>query len=211
MRTLIAAIFSLLFMATAVAADGLPMAAPENHGVDSQRLQRVGKAMQRYVDRDLLAGTVTLVARNGKVLSVESQGWKDKENNVPMTDDSIFFIMSMTKPIVSTALMMLYEQGHFLLTDPIADWIPELADKQVIVRDQYGTHRVPPKQAITFRDVLAHTAGLDPARSDLTEAEQALLEREDNLNDTLVKRGPLPLAFHPGEDWQYGSSTDYVA
>lgn len=128
-----------------------------------------------------------------------------------MRDDTIFFIMSMTKPIVSTALMMLYEEGHFLLTDPISNWIPEIAGKQVIVKDQYGTHRVPPLQPITFRDVLAHTTGLDPSRDDLTEEEQALLAREDTLEDTLLKRAPLPLAFHPSESWQYGSSTDYVA
>jgi CubicO group peptidase (beta-lactamase class C family) len=167
--------------------------------------------MQRYIDKALLAGTVTLVARNGKVVHLDSQGWKDKESGSAMSDDTIFFIMSMTKPIVSTALMMLYEEGHFLLTDPISNWIPEIADKQVIVKDQYGTHRVPPLRPITFRDVLAHTTGLDPSREDLTEAEQALLGREDNLEDTLLKRAPLPLAFHPGDSWQYGSSTDYVA
>lgn len=192
-------------------ASDLPMAQPESEGVSSQRLQRVNSAMQRYIDQDLLAGTVSLISRNGKVVHLESQGWKSRENNEAMTDDSIFFIMSMTKPIVSVALMMLYEEGHFLLTDPISDWIPELADKQVIVTDQYGTHRVPAARPITFRHVLSHTAGLDPDRSLLTPAEQALLGREATLEETLLKRAPLPLAFHPGDDWQYGSSTDYVA
>ena len=202
--------FCLTAASIASAAD-LPMAEPESEGVSSDRLQRLPAAMQRYIDKDLLAGTVTLVARNGKVIHLDTQGWKNKEDNTPMTQDSIFFIMSMTKPIVSTALMMLYEEGHFLLTDPISNWIPEIADKQVIVHDQYGTHRVPARQAITFRHVLAHTAGLDPDPELLTAAERKLLEREDDLESTLVKRAPLPLAFHPGDDWQYGSSTDYVA
>lgn len=202
--------FCLSAASLSSAAD-LPMAEPESEGVSSERLQRLPAAMQRYIDNDLLAGTVTLVARNGKVIHLDSQGWKNKENNAAMTEDTIFFIMSMTKPIVSTALMMLYEEGHFLLTDPISDWIPELADKQVIVQDQYGTHRVPARQEVTFRHVLAHTAGLDPDPAMLSATERKLLEREDDLESTLLKRAPLPLAFHPGDDWQYGSSTDYVA
>ncbi len=128
-----------------------------------------------------------------------------------MTEDTIFFIMSMTKPIVSTALMMLYEEGRFLLTDPVTKWIPEIAGKQVLIQDDAGVHRMTPRQPITVRDVLAHTTGLDPTRELLTEDEQALLGRESSLEATLIKRAPLPLAFHPSEDWQYGSSTDYVA
>lgn len=204
---------SLLLVTTSSASfgNGLPVATPESQGVSSERLQRFSDAMQRYIDANKLAGTVSLVARNGQVIHMESQGWRSKEENQPMTDDSIFFIMSMTKPIVSTALMMLYEEGRFLLTDPISNWIPEIADKQVIVQDQYGTHLVPPARPITFRHVLSHTAGLDPSREFLSAEEIELLAREDNLEDTIVKRASLPLAFHPGDQWQYGSSTDYVA
>lgn len=198
-------------LSSASFANGLPAATPESQGVSSERLQRFSAAMQRYIDAEQLAGTVSLVARNGKVIHFESQGWKSKEDDQAMTDDSIFFIMSMTKPIVSTALMMLYEEGYFLLTDPISDWIPELANKQVIVQDELGTHRVPQKSPITFRHVLSHTAGVDPAREFLTEDEIALLGREHTLEETILKRAPLPLAFHPGEQWQYGSATDYVA
>ena len=200
-----------LAVPAALTAAELPMASPESVGVSSERLERLDAAMQRYIDAELLAGTVSLIARDGKVIHVNSQGWRDKENDEPMTDDSIFFIMSMTKPIVSTALMMLYEEGHFLLTDPISDWIPEIADKKVLVTDQYGTHRVPAKTPVTFRHVLSHTAGLDPDRADLNEAELSNLGREDDLESTIVKRASVPLAFHPGESWQYGSSTDYVA
>ncbi len=209
-RSIIPILLASLFSFN-VSANGLPMAEPEAVGISAERLQNLPTAMQRYIDQNLLAGTITLVARDGKVVHLQSQGWKHKESGEVMTDDSIFFIMSMTKPVVSAALMMLYEEGHFLLTDPISNWIPEIADKAVIVQDESGIQRVPAARAITFRHVLAHTAGLDPDRSLLTEAEQELLGREDNLEDTIIKRAPLPLAFHPGDDWQYGSSTDYVA
>ncbi len=201
----------LLCVSSTLLADGLPMDTPENQGVSSERLQRLSAAMQRYIDSDMLAGTISLVARNGKVIHLQSQGWKHKETGERMTDDSIFVIMSMTKPIVSTALMMLYEEGYFLLTDPITDWIPELAGKQVIVNDQYGIHRVAADRPITFRHVLSHTAGVDPSRAALTAQELELLQREATLQETIVKRASLPLNFHPGDSWQYGSSTDYVA
>ncbi len=204
-------VVALLLPITAAFANGFPTATPESQGVSSERLKRFSGAMQRYIDDNLLAGTVSLISRNGKVIHVESQGWRDKDSGQAMTDDSIFFIMSMTKPIVSTALMMLYEEGHFLLTDPISKWIPELAAKQVIVQDEYGTHRVPPRRPITVRHVLSHTAGLDPAQEHLTDEEISRIERLDNLEDTIVNRATLPLAFHPGDEWQYGSSTDYVA
>ncbi|MDG2250642.1 MAG: serine hydrolase [Gammaproteobacteria bacterium] len=192
-------------------ANGLPTANPESVGVSSERLGRLSESMQRYVDSNQLAGTVSLIARKGKVIHLESQGWKSKENKEEMSEDTIFFIMSMTKPIVSTALMMLYEEGHFLLTDPITDWIPEVAGKEVIVENEFGAHRIQAYRPIDFRHVLSHTAGLDPSRDALNDDEVALLERMDNLEDTIRRRAPLPLAFHPGDDWQYGSSTDYVA
>ena len=198
-------------LSTSAWANGLPMASPESVGISSERLERMSDAMQRYIDANQLAGTVSLISRKGQVIHMESQGWKSKETGEEMTGDTIFFIMSMTKPIVSTALMMLYEEGHFLLTDPISDWIPEVADKQVVVENEFGTYRVPAHRPIDFRHVLSHTAGLDPNRDALNADELALLGRRDNLEDTIIRRGPLPLAFHPGDEWQYGSSTDYVA
>jgi len=207
---LITALPFILFSITGFA-NGFPTASPESVGLSSGRLERLTNAMQRYIDKDQLAGTVSLIARNGKVVHVESQGWKNKETGEAMTDDSIFVIMSMTKPIVSAALMMLYEEGHFLLTDPITDWIPELEGKEVIVNDEYGSHRVPAEGPINIRHVLSHTAGVDPIRAALTTEELELLPRAATLEQTLIRRAPLPLSFEPGSDWQYGSSTDYVA
>ncbi|PCI76671.1 MAG: serine hydrolase [SAR86 cluster bacterium] len=201
----------LLIASSIAQGNDFPTAAPEDVGVSSERLQRLSNTMQRYIDSNMLAGTVSLVSRNGKVIHVESQGWKNKESGEPMTDDSIFVIMSMTKPIVSTALMMLYEEGHFLLTDPITDWIPELEGKQVVIEENGTNYRMSAHRPITFRHVLSHTSGVDPSREVLTEEELALLPRKATLEETLINRAPLPLSFHPGDDWQYGSSTDYVA
>jgi len=167
--------------------------------------------MRRYIDNELLAGTVTLIARDGKIIHLKAQGWKDKENDLAMTDDTLFVIMSMTKPIVSVALMMLYEEGRFLLTDPVSRWIPEIIDKKVIIQTDGKTIREETASPITFRDVLAHTAGVNPPRDALNTEEINLLDRKDTLEETILARAPLPLAFHPGEEWQYGSSTDYVA
>jgi CubicO group peptidase (beta-lactamase class C family) len=201
----------LLIAGATAAAEELPFDRPENVGVSTDRLLRMNNAMQRYIDNDLLAGTVTLVARKGKVVHLESQGWKNKETGEPMSADTIFVIMSMTKPIVSAALMMLYEEGHFLLTDPITDWIPELAGKEVLMKNEVGSYRVPARNPVTFRHVLSHTAGLDPDREALTQEELLLLPRSETLEETILKRAPLPLSFQPGDTWQYGSSTDYVA
>ena len=199
-----------LFSVYSFAAD-LPIVEPESVGVSSERLNRLTGTMQRYIDSDKLAGTVSLIARKGKIIHLKPQGYKSKETREEMTEDTIFFIMSMTKPIVSTALMMLYEEGHFLLTDPISDWIPELEGKQVIMENEFGAYRVPAHRPINFRHVLSHTSGLDPNQNFLSEEEIRLLPRADSLEETIVKRASLPLAFHPGDEWQYGSSTDYVA
>lgn len=192
-------------------AQGLTLAEPESLGMSSERLERLTAAMQRYIDNDMVAGMVTLVARKGKVVHLRAQGQRWKEAGDPMDTDDIFVIMSMTKPIVSTALMMLFEEGYFLLDDPITRYLPELAGKEVLRETEGAVERLPAARPITFRHVLTHTAGVDPDRELLTEVERALLPRRATLEETLLARAPLPLAFHPGDEWRYGSSTDYVA
>ncbi|MGD8872355.1 MAG: serine hydrolase domain-containing protein [Gemmatimonadota bacterium] len=193
------------------AAQRLPTATPESVGMSSERLHVLDEAMQRYVDDDMVAGLVTLVARDGKIVHESALGSRYIEGGEPMPEDAIFVIMSMTKPIVSTALMMLFEEGYFLLDDPISRYAPELADKEVLVEGQGGVERVPAERPITFRHILTHTAGVDPDRDLLTEAEREMAGRKATLAETMAARGPLPLAFQPGDEWRYGSSTDYVA
>ena len=200
--------------------DGVPTAEPEAVGMSSDRLQRLDRVMQGYVDRDEVAGIVTLVARRGKVVHFSALGERDAEHGAPMTHDSIFRIASMTKPIVSTALMMLYEEGHFQLRDPIAKWLPEFADMQVAVPSppqerlmgRYKT--ISAASQITVQQILTHTAGLSNSYRGITQPEflemSAQRKQSDTVADMLRRLAKLPLNFHPGEHWEYGRATDVV-
>jgi len=198
---------------------GLKTAKPESVGMSSERLQRVEDRMKKYIDDELLAGTVTLVARKGKVVHLKAQGLKDVENNAPMTTDTIFRIASMTKPITSVALMMLYEEGHFQLNDPISKWLPEFSDMKVLELTEgepVGTpyRLVEPKSPILVKHILTHTAGLMNGyrNGHLTlYRDQPELAPGFNLEDSIKRMAKLPLGYHPGEKWQYSSATNVVA
>ena len=189
--------------------DVVPMATPEEVGMSSERLQRVDDLVQRYIDDDMLAGAITLIARHGKVAHFEAQGWQHKEANRAMPKDAIFTIMSMTKPIVSTALMMLYEEGRFLLDDPISKWLPAYADKQVLINDVPRPRREPAARPVTVRHVLTHTSGLSLTRP--VRRGESQPTRPATLGERIDDAADIPLNFHPGDEWQYGASTDYVA
>ncbi|MEX1257796.1 MAG: serine hydrolase domain-containing protein [Gemmatimonadota bacterium] len=209
--TMLAALGTASVGARGAAGQSIPMASPESVGMSSERLENLTATLQRYIDTDMIAGAVSLVARDGKVVHYGAQGHRYVEGNDPMPTDAIFVIMSMTKPIVSTALMMLFEEGHFLLDDPISKFMPEFENKTVLVESDEGWSRVPAERPVTFRHVLTHTAGVDPPNSALTEEEREASRRRSTLEETISSEGPLPLAFQPGEAWNYGSSTDYVA
>lgn len=206
-----------LFSAGALAAEKLSAAKPESVGMSSERLQRIDDYFQRAVDANQIAGAVSLVARHGKIVHLSAVGSRYREQNIPMTTDSIFYLASMTKPIVSTALMMLFEEGRFRLDDPISDWIPEYKDHQVQVNDGARSSNVPEARPITIRHVLTHTSGLtlDPTGMGLTEEQERWVtnngERFATLGERIARAAAIPAAFHPGDNWQYGASTDYVA
>lgn len=200
-----------VLLPTTAGAQHVPMASPESVGMSADRLGRLDEGIQRFIDEGRIAGAVLLVARDGKVVHLSALGDRYREIGDAMDVDDIFFIQSMTKAVVSSALMILFEEGYFLLDDPISKYLPEFADKTVVTRGPQGVEREPAARPITFRHVLTHTAGVDPNRNLLTEAERGRFDRQETLEATLVPRGPLPLAFHPGDRWSYGSSTDYVA
>ena len=217
-------IFSMLIGETTIVAQssgaGLPTARPEEVGMSSERLGRIRTAMQRYIDKGLVPGVVTLVARRGRVVYLDALGYRDAETRAPMKVDTIFRIASMTKPIASVALMMLYEEGHFLLHDPIAKFLPEFA-KMNVAQVAAGDERVgapyklvPAARPITFRHVLTHTAGFPNSYRGLTQAEFSREYPRKNANETVadaVKRlAAMPLNFHPGDAWEYGPATDVV-
>ncbi len=134
-----------------------PVEAPETVGVSGRQLERVGPAMQAYVDRGVYAGVSTLIARRGIVVHAGQFGWRDKEARSPMTADAIFRHYSMTKPIVCTALMTLYEEGRFQLVDPLAKYIPDFGRVRVLGADG---KLVDPIRPVFVGDLMTHTSGL---------------------------------------------------
>jgi CubicO group peptidase (beta-lactamase class C family) len=206
----------------------LPMAKAESVGVSSKRLERINAFIKEYIDTNQIAGAVTLVARKGKIVHFEAQGWRYKEDNQPMDKDAIFSLASMTKPIVSTALMMLWEDGRFMLDDPISKWLPSYVKKDVL--DPLTGRRVPARP-VTVRHILTHTSGLSLSASaaptpltdtavDDVDADPAVdpqqppppgAARPKTLLEAVERAAGSPLAFQPGDRWQYGSSTDFVA
>lgn len=200
---------------------GLPSVAPEKVGLSTERLERIDKVMQQYVDEGRIAGAVTLVARRGKVAHLGTYGMADIEAGKPMQANTIFRIASMTKPITSVAVMMLYEEGHFLLSDPISKYIPEFKNPQVLVPsstgDSYTT--VPAKAEITIRQLLSHTSGISYlffGREYIADLYQnasisdGLTQTEGTIGDNVRRLAGLPLYSQPGEAWGYGLSVDVL-
>ncbi len=186
-------------------------ASPKSVGVDPQRLARISPVMQRYCDEGKAAGIVTLAARHGKIFHHQAWGMQNLETSTPMALDSIFRIYSMTKPIVSVALMQLHELGKFHLNDPIAPFIPAFADLEVLNADGSREKAEP----MTFWHVLTHTSGLSygfrddhPLEKMYRDAE--LFDHSMTLEQMMMKISELPLRFQPGHDWHYSVATDVV-
>jgi len=198
----------------------LPVASPSEVGMSAERLERLTEAMQGYIDRKEVAGTVTLIARRGKVVHFEALGKRDVENDLPMRKDVVFRIASMTKPITSVALMMLWEEGHFQLRDPISKWLPEFAEMRVAVApaaDEYlGSpyKTVEAARPITVQHILTHTAGFANNYRGFTRGAYRELgsqrEPNDTTRDSAKRLAKLPLNFHPGDAWEYGPATNVV-
>ncbi len=196
------------------------IAQPETQGFDARRLARVHTAMQGYIDREQLAGTITLVARRGEVVHLDTCGWMDREAQKPMQPDAIFRIYSMSKPITSTAVMMLYEEGRFRLNQPISDFIP--AFKEMRVYQPRGTadfDLAPAQRQITIRDLLTHTSGLSYGFDENSAVDHLYREKfwkvmdanEDaDLEDMVAAIAGLPLAHQPGSAWRYSLATDVL-
>jgi CubicO group peptidase (beta-lactamase class C family) len=193
-------------------------AKPESVGLSSARLNRIERAVQDSVDRGEIAGAVTLVARHGHVVWLQATGKQDRENSKPMQTDSIFRICSMTKPIVSLAAMMLYEEGRFQLDDPISQYIPEFADPKVLVTPKDGKpYTIPATHPITIKNLLTHTSGIsynwDPVLGSYykeANVPSGLLPFDGTIEETVKRLARLPLLFNPGERWNYGLNIDVI-
>ena len=210
---------ALMVIASRVAlSQGLPTASPDSVGLSSQRLERITAVVQRHIDDNRIAGAVTLVARNGRVAWFKAQGMMDKEAGKPMLPDAIFRICSMTKPITSMAVMMLYEEGRFLLNDPISKFIPEFKNPKVLVKPASGqSYTIPASREITIKHLLTHTAGmsyhwnpvLGPLYRDAGVAH-GLLPHVGSNSDSIKALAGVPLLFNPGENYEYGLSIDVL-
>ena len=213
MRKLLAYLCVLLFSTTTLAfGQGLPMAVPEEVGVSTKRLEHIRPVMQNYVDDGRIPGFLTVVARHGKIVHFETIGRRDIENNKPIETDTIFRIHSMSKPITSVAVMILYEEGHFQLDTPVSEFIPEFKNMKVYNEDQ--TEILDAKKAVTIKHLLTHTAGLiygwGKKSLDKRYQEANLFQPGTPLGDTIKKLSDIPLAHEPGEKWTYGVSTDVL-
>ncbi len=193
---------------------------PAAAGFSTDRLNRIDTLLQGYVDRDEIAGMIGTIARKGQTAYFHKFGWMDREARLPMRDDTIFMIMSMTKPVTSVALMMLYDEGAFHLNTPVAKFLPEFKDTRVFVRESDGELELEDlKEPITFRHLFTHTAGLsygwDP-QDPVDRAYQAdpLLRTFFDLNHTnrevCAALARQPLAFQPGTRWRYSMAIDVL-
>ncbi|MDI1237380.1 MAG: serine hydrolase [Polaromonas sp.] len=193
----------------------LAFAAPAEVGLCPERLQRLLAVLQADIDRGRLPGAVALVARRGKVALFESLGRQDPAAGSPMTRDSIFRIYSMTKPVVSVALMMLVEQGRLLLSDPVARHLPEFANQKVAVELDGKVELQDLHRPATVQDLLRHTAGLTYeflGNADVQRqyARLQIGSRErSNAEFSSVLAG-LPLMYQPGSVWEYSRATDVL-
>jgi len=198
----------------------LPKTRPEEAGLSAERLQRVSSLLKRYIDKGEIAGAVSLVSRRGNLVFLEAQGVMDLESRKPMQTDAIFRLASMTKPITSVAVMMLHEEGRFLLDDPISKFLPEFKNPKVAVanapneRHEGGYRLVPAEREISIRDLLTHTAGLASGTAgptlDMVKKLTASRKPEDLLADYIRRLAELPLNFQPGSAWEYGPATDVL-
>jgi CubicO group peptidase (beta-lactamase class C family) len=201
----------------------LSPARPEEAGMSAERLARIDRVVQEYIDKQWIPGAVVLVARHGKVVYHKGLGKDDLSKNDPLQKDDIFRIASQTKAITSTAVMLLFEEGRFLLDDPVSKYIPEFKNPKVLQTfnekdSSYTT--VPAKSEITIRHLLTHTSGIgyaafDPKRLGAIYTKEKYREigvasAEYVLGDQIRKLGKMPLLHQPGEKWTYGMNIDVL-
>jgi len=198
----------------------LPAAAPARIGLSPTALERLGKALQSEVVRGRLPGAVALIARRGRVGYFESFGVRDPVTGAPMSNDTLFRLYSMTKPITSVGAMLLWEEGKFLLGDDIARYLPELADLKVARlmdpnSSEAAIELVPAARPITILDLLRHTSGITyefrgrgPVHRMYSSAR--IQSRSQSNAAQVASLGKLPLLHQPGIQWEYGRSTDVI-
>jgi CubicO group peptidase (beta-lactamase class C family) len=225
MRTLLSIAFALLLGTTAAQKAPVQPAPPPAPAarLSTERLARIDKLLQQYVDENRIGGAVGFVLQDGHVVYERAVGWADKEAGVRMAPDTIFRIASQTKAITSVAILSLMEEGKLTLTDPVSRYIPSFAASKVAVRNGDAVDLVPAKRAINIRDLLTHTAGISYG----TDATVAAMyqakglgpaagygwftaDKDEPICVTMERLGTLPFVAQPGEAWVYGYNTDVL-
>lgn len=222
LRTLAVAFF-FIAPAAPVRAEALAPAKPEAVGLSSERLDRLSATMRQYVEDGRVAGTVTLLARNGRIAHLEAFGQADREAKVPMRTDTIVRIASMTKAVTSVAALMLMEEGRLTLADPVSKFIPAFKKTTVAVPLPAGAVAaspvsvVPARREITVRDLLTHTSGISygtgPAEALYKAAGVHLwyfADKAESMAAVVERLATLPFDAQPGEKYVYGFSTDVL-
>lgn len=210
-------------VASTVAAAGLPQGDAVAAGLSKERLDRIETAIHRVVEKKQISGASALVARDGKIVYRANVGERDVENKQPITDETIYRIASMTKPVTSVAAMMLIEEGKLSLDDPLAKFVPEFGKARVIATAAANGKPVeqfePAKHPITIRHLLTHTSGItygffgrEPVAEHYRQAEimDGLVETPGTMADNVRRLARVPLLFQPGEKWEYGLNTDVL-
>ena len=194
------------------------MISPESVGFSTTRLARIRPVMQSYVDQHGYSGISTMIARQGQVVHFEQVGWQDRENQVPLSPDTIYRIYSMTKPVVCTAFMTLYEEGRFQLSEPLSKFLPAFGKVKVLVQDNdTDSHEEDLVRPITIHDLLTHTSGLtynfleDSPVCELYRQSGIMSDANSSLEAFIDRLAQIPLAFQPGTKWHYSLAIDVIA
>jgi len=217
-RRIIPVLLGIVLLNLLAVAQDLPAAKPESVGLSSDRLERIATAVQHDIDDNRIAGAVTVVVRHGKVAWFKAQGMADREAAKTMPTDAMFRICSMTKPITSVAVMMLYEEGKFLLDDPVSKYLPEFKNPRVLVKPASGaTYTIPATKEITIRDLLRHTSGITYQWNDdlgpmyeKADVASGLLQFDGTVADNVKHLAALPLLFNPGDRFEYSLGVDVL-
>jgi CubicO group peptidase (beta-lactamase class C family) len=217
LRFLATALCFLGFGTAALASDPLPRAKPEEVGISSERLARIGEALKADIAAGRIPGAVIAIARHGKLVALDAYGWRDKAAGVAMTTDTIFNIASMTKPMTTVGALMLYERGQLLIGDPLSKYFPKFADMRVAARDANGeptAETVAADRQITIQDLMRHTSGLIyGGRGNTLVHKMYPASSADGSRDGasfLDKLSSLPLLYQPATVWDYGFGLDVL-
>src|SRR5215207_5931323 len=192
------------------------LTSPESVGMSADRLELIAPALQKYVDERGYPGFTTLVSRRGHLVHSGRIGWQDREAEVPLAEDTIYRLYLMTKPIICTALMTLFDEGKFQLVDPVAAWLPAFGATR-IAGPGGALERQSPLRPMQIRDVMSHTSGLtydfleDFPVAEQYRAKQLMHDPTRTLEQLIGELATIPLAFAPGTKWHYSVGIDVTA